>query len=132
MSSEIDRDKIMALCSTVWPKGWLGQPHDPVEGCLKFLRQAYREFGVYIEGTGTALLRDGRKFQKVHGPSFGATAIFGNVAQFGEYKHHVGLMLDDRWCIQSSAATCGVGKIEITRHPFNISIRGFYKPLCFL
>jgi hypothetical protein len=65
----------------------------------------------------------------VEAGSLGTVIIWqGLPGQFIGQEFHVGLMLDRRWAMQSSSATFGVARIEITRHPWVDSQRGFYKP----
>jgi len=106
----------------------IGEPYEQ-DGCIKFVQRALWEFGVQIEGTKAGAIRDRRLFCKVEMGSLWTVIIWqGLPGQFIGQEFHVGLMLDRRWAIQSSPSTSGVGRIEITRHPWIDSQRGFYRP----
>jgi hypothetical protein len=106
----------------------IGEPYEQ-DGCIKFVKRALWEFGVKIEGTKAGALRDRRLFSKVEIGSLGTVIVWqGLQGQFIGQEFHVGIMLDRRWALQSSWGTFGVGRIEITRHPWVDSQRGFYRP----
>jgi hypothetical protein len=106
----------------------IGEPYEQ-DGCIKFVRRALWEFGVEIEGTKAAAIRDARLFRKVEHGALGTVIIWqGLQGQFIGQEFHVGIMLGRRWALQSSSATFGVGRIEISRHPWVDSQRGFYRP----
>ena len=124
MCTEYDPATVVARLNSM-----VGQKHEPPDGCLKFLKRALAEFGIEIEGTSEATKRDARKFKPVDKPSLGTVVIFKNVENLDEQApFHVALMLDTRWAIQSSRATYGVGRIEITRYPWVSKRKGFYRP----
>ena len=113
-------DKLLAM---------IGEPYEEPEGCLKFLKRALAELGVEIEGTMEVWKRDFRLFRRVERGDLGTVIVWESlVLGQGEYKFHVGLMIDQRWALQSSHATNGVGRVEITRAPWSTAQRGFYRP----
>src|SRR4030095_10426308 len=103
----------------------IGEPYEPPDGCMRFIRRALKEFCIEIEGTKAGALRDAKKFKKVDRGELGTVIVWNDVT-FVDF--HVGLMLDRRWAAQSSRATNGVGRIEITREPWLHTFRGFYRP----
>jgi hypothetical protein len=108
----------------------IGEPYEQ-DGCIKFVRRALWEFGVQIEGTKDAAIRDSHLFRKVETGALGTVILWQNLpwqSHDAGQEFHIGLMLDRRWAIQSSSATFGVARIEITRHPWIESQRGFYRP----
>jgi len=124
MCEELNPETVLARLNTM-----VGQPYEPPDGCLKFLRRALLEFGIEIEGTNESTLRDARHFKRVVEPSLGTVAVFENIDRGeGQPKYHVALMLGQRWAIQSSVATNGVARIEITRFPWSSAVKGFYRP----
>jgi len=104
----------------------IGEPYDDDHKCLSFLASAFELCGITIT---EEMLRDARDFVKVDKPEFADIAVFQELP-FSEY--HAAFMLNNRWAIQSSAATNGVGRIEVTRSPWIDSLRGVYrhKSLC--
>ena len=112
----------------------IGEEYEEPNGCLLFVKRALAEFGVQIEATPGSILRDGRLFIRVDKPVLGDIIIwrFADVPGFLERDFHVGVMVDSRRAIQSSKNTNGVGRIEITRWPWQAAFRGFYraKQLC--
>jgi len=104
----------------------IGEPYDDDHKCLSFLASAFELCGITIT---EEMLRDAKDFVKVDRPEFADIAVFQELP-FSEY--HAAFMLSNRWAIQSSAATNGVGRIEVMRSPWIESLRGFYrhKSLC--
>jgi len=103
----------------------IGEPYEPPDGCVKLVIRGLWELGVKVEGDA---FHDRRLFRKVDRGELGTVIIWhGLIPEFTQ-KFHVGLMLDRRWCLQSSTATFGVGRIEITRSPWVEHFRGFYRP----
>ena len=114
-------DKLLAM---------IGEPYEEPEGCLTFLKRALAELGVEIEGTMEAYKRDFKLFRKVDRGHLGTMIVWKLFG--GEHEFHVGLMLDQRWALQSSKITNGVGRVEITRAPWATTFRGFYRPRALL
>jgi hypothetical protein len=103
--------------------------YQPPDGCLKFLQMALWELGIKIEGRPGSSLRDGRQFKRVDKPSFGTVVVWRNLPwPYNDNLYHVGLMLDERYCIQSSSATNGVARLEISRYPMSMCQTTFYRP----
>lgn len=110
----------------------IGEPYEQPDGCMRFLQRALWEFGVRIDAKVS--VDDARLFIPVSKPALGTVVVFKNLFYVTNgYSHrepgfHVGLMLDQRYAIQSSTATFGVGRIEISRQPWWAAVRGFYRP----
>lgn len=103
----------------------VGRPYEP-NGCMKFLTLALLEFGVQLTSDNK---KDARLFRKVDIPKLGDVVLFKNLQLLEDGgPFHVGLMLDRRMCIQSSKATYGVGRIEITRSQIAPHVKAFYRP----
>ena len=101
--------------------GWLGLPYED-EGCIKFCATFYREMGIEADEQG---LKQARNFTRVRQARFGDIVVFRG-APF-DNQFHIGVMLDSRIAIQCNNATNGVGKIDVTRYPFNVCFKGFYR-----
>jgi len=107
----------------------IGEPYEKPDGCIKFVRRCLWEFGVYIEGTKAAALRDGRLFVPAQVGSLGTVIVWRMLpGQFVDQDFHVGLMLDSRYALQSSIATNGAARVEISRWPWADAFKGFYRP----
>ena len=119
MNEQAIKERLLAM---------IGEPYEPPDGCLRFVRKALLEIGVKIEGSREAIRRDARLFRPIEHGDFGTVVIFRSFDGLGPFAFHVGLMLDRRWCMQSSESTNGVARIEITRFPWANAIRGFYGP----
>lgn len=129
MIDDETKKRIYVLCNKpVGLGGWLGLPYED-EGCLKFAMKFFAEMG--IETTKEAM-REARNFIKVENPQFGDIAVFHDTVAFVGSGFHLGVMLDYRRCIQSNPGTNGVGKIDISRVPWESTLKGFYrhKDLC--
>ena len=107
----------------------IGEPYEEPDGCMRFLKRALAVLGVEIEGTAAAMDHDRRLFNQVDSGELGTVIMWDSlVVCDNEYKFHVGLMLDQRWALQSSPATNGVGRVEITRAPWSLAGKYFYRP----
>lgn len=119
MISDETKKKIMALCNKpVALGGWLGMRE---ENCMQFCLRVYREMGIETDENAIKAARD---FIKVDKPQFGDIAVFQGMMLD---PFHLGIMLDYRRCIQSVENTNGVGKVDISRYPWDVSLRGFYR-----
>jgi hypothetical protein len=121
--SQISQSEIIAKLEEM-----IGEPYE-LRGCVKFVARAFALCGIVLELDPDAdplrFLADARKFSRVSVPQFGDLAIFENIE--GEEGYHVAFMVGRRWAFQSSRATNGVGRIEITRPEFAPFVRGFYR-----
>jgi hypothetical protein len=125
---DMHKERILSLCRQPYAKGgWLGMPYEQ-NGCVKFLKLAFAEMGVDT-GNDFTIFRDARRFKRVESPEFGDVAVFKSLP-FASW--HVAMMLDKRRAIQSCEATNGVGRIHLSRYPWNEtdSLRGFYRLKC--
>jgi hypothetical protein len=124
MIEEETRKRIEDLCNKpVGLGGWLGLPYED-EGCLKFAMKFFAEMG--IETTKESM-REARNFERVKEARFGDIAVFHDLVAFVGSGFHLGVMLDYRRCIQCNPGTNGVGKIDISRSPWELSFKGFYR-----
>jgi len=122
MIDEQTKKRIMDLCNKPYSMGgWLGLPTEE-EACLKFAVKFYKEIGIEAD---TDALKQARNFVRVKDPQFGDIAVFKGL-EF-DNKFHIGVMLDYRKAIQCNDGTNGVGKIDISRYPFCVSLKGFYR-----
>jgi len=120
------QNHIKELCAKPYQLGgWLGMPYEQTD-CLKFAVMFYKEIGIDADEEA---LQEARNFKKVDTGQFGDIAVFQPMP-FS--KFHLAVMLDHRYAVQSSIATFGVGRIEITREPWMLYLRGIYRhELCF-
>lgn len=124
MISEETRKHLLDLCNKpVGLGGWLGQPAEK-GGCLKFVIQFYREMGIEADEDA---MKQARNFEKVSDPQFGDVVVWRENAIFPTGEFHVGVMLDYRKAIQCVENTNGVGKVDISRYPWCIALKGFYR-----
>lgn len=107
----------------------IGEPYER-RGCIKLVMQAFALCGVSLELDPEAdtpkLLADARKFAKVPTAEFGDLALF-EIPDGSEERYHVAFMVGRRWAYQSSMATGGVGRIDVTRPEWAPHLRGFYR-----
>lgn len=124
MISEETKKRILDFCNKpVGLGGWLGLPAEK-GGCIKFVAQVYREMGMDADENA---LKQARNFTKVDEPQFGDVVVWRESAIFPTGEYHVGVMLDSHRAIQCVDNTNGVGKVDISRYPWNIALKGFYR-----
>jgi hypothetical protein len=108
----------------------IGESYREPRGCLLFLQSAMAMLGINMTMN---VLADAHNFYKVDKPDFGDVVVFKGVPLYGDKDiFHVAFALDDRWAIQSSRATNGVARIDLTRDIFKPFIKriGRLKQLC--
>lgn len=110
----------------------IGEPYEHPRGCIKLVMQAFMLCGVRLEldpeADAPKLLADARKFEKTDTAQFGDVAVFAIPTEDGTAeKYHVAFMTGRRWAYQSSLATGGVGRIDVTRPEWAPHLRGFYR-----
>jgi len=124
MIDDQTKKRVLELCSKPAALGgWLGLPYEE-EGCIKFAAKVYQEMGIEAD---VEVLKQARHFRRVDEPQFGDAVVFQG-APFENNGYHIAVMIDDfRKAIQCNPATNGVGKIDISRHPFNVTFQAFYR-----
>src|SRR5262245_35740343 len=103
----------------------LTERYEPPDGCVKLVVRGLWELGVNVEGN---MLYDRRLFRKVDHGELGTIIIWQGIIPDFTHKFHIGLMLDNRYALQSATATNGASRIEIRRPPLVNFFRGFYRP----
>ena len=106
--------------------GWMGLPYEQ-DGCIKFAVRFYQEMGIEADAQA---MKQARNFTKVDNAQFGDVAVFRGaslVTPGGIMDFHIGVMLDYRRCAQCMEDTGGVGIIDVSRYPWNMALKGFYR-----
>lgn len=126
MIDDETKKRLFDLCNKpVALGGWLGMPYEE-DACISFVARFYQEMG--IKDADVNALKQARNFIKVDKPQFGDVVVWREpdvIFQSGEF--HLGVMLDYRKAVQCVGNTNGVGKVDISRWPWNAAFKGFYR-----
>src|SRR5262245_18351197 len=101
----------------------LTERYEPPDGCVKLIVRALWELGINVQGN---MLYDRLLFKKMDHGELGTLIIWQRGNPEFTHKFHIGLMLDNRYALQSSTATNGAARIEICPPPLVDYFRGFY------
>ena len=124
MISDETKKRLMDLCNKPAALGgWLGMPYGQ-DACISFVARFYQEMGIDADVNA---LKQARHFTKVNEPQFGDVVVWRDSEVFESGEFHIGVMLDYRRAIQCVGNTNGVGKVDVTRWPWNAAVKGFYR-----